>query len=535
VGERRFLDLSPVVATCILLFTLTFFWYLQAVGFDKDEMSDLELRAIPVYMAAVVAGECLSLVIAAHVGRRFLGSQLPAALLGGALFTLNFYCTFLGYFGAFLVQSDRVQLAVFLGAFALACLLAREMQQNRALRIAAVIVGPLLLASLFVENALAGGGAAGVRQRSSEASLSPGMATDAPTVRKVDFARRPNVYLISFDALTSDEIASRYIGIGPPLEYTKTLEANGARLLANAFSDGNWTKTTLNAVFALDVDYFDSLSESHKFGFFAGRRRSPLAEIFRHNGYRIQTLYRDNFLGRWQGPYVDFYGVASVGGICNRVETRLGFLGYCTRQMLAVMRWLVPAIDRAASGPPHLDFVLERIRVAARDGNPWLTLAYLPSPGHVDMAHDNHRASDRDAFRETFNRNQIAVAREIETVIATIRELDPGAIVLVFGDHGPMLTRNQTLEEDPEFFVLDHHAIRMAIWPGAACRVEFDGASRGGFITIAMAVRAIIICLADGVDPVNKSVTYSLPYWTKDRYDRYLYDNAPKAPAAFAR
>ena len=62
------------------------------------------------------------------------------------------------------------------------------------------------------------------------------------------------------------------------------------------------------------------------------------------------------------------------------------------------------------------------------------------------------------------------------------------------------------------------------MWPATACRSEFDEQSRGGFVTVAMAMRAIITCLAGGSDPVSKSVTYSLPYAIKD-FGRYLYDD----------
>jgi hypothetical protein len=151
------------------------------------------------------------------------------------------------------------------------------------------------------------------------------------------------------------------------------------------------------------------------------------------------------------------------------------------------------------------------------------------------MSYDHRRASDRDEFRETFARNQGTAAREMEAVIATIREVDPGAVALVFGDHGLLLSLNLGSEsylEDPEFYVLDHLAIRMAIWPADACRRELDDVAGLGFITVAMAMRAIVTCLSDGVDPVDKSVTYSVPFWTRDRYERYLYERAPKGRAA---
>src|SRR4030095_2626843 len=111
----------------------------------------------------------------------------------------------------------------------------------------------------------------------------------------------------------------RYIGIAPPLSYTTALESNGARLIPNAFADRMPTEPSLNSLLALDVGYFDALPDSEKDEFFSGRRRNPVAEIFRHNGYRIQTMFQNSFFGRRQGPYVDFYGVMSMLGICDQL------------------------------------------------------------------------------------------------------------------------------------------------------------------------------------------------------------------------
>jgi hypothetical protein len=125
-------------------------------------------------------------------------------------------------------------------------------------------------------------------------------------------------------------------------------------------------------------------------------------------------------------------------------------------------------------------------------------------------------------------------------VLTVIRRLDPDSIVLVFGDHGPLVSWRADgpghFLAGPEFFILTRHPIRMAIVPGEACAREIDDLSRGGYITLAMAMRAIITSLSGGLDPVHETVTYSLPYaktpygrgkvW---RYEDFLYDPAPPA------
>jgi hypothetical protein len=533
VSIARRADIPPLVAASVLICALTFYWYREAIGSTSDELSALEAWVIPIHVGVVLAVELAALATGSVLARRVLGRHWPVIALAAAIFTANFFAAFLVHFGPYLVQTDVVRWGVLPVVFALAALLVSELHQSRALRLAAVIVAPLLLAGALAADAWGSGTAE--PHAPGEATLSPGLATDATTVRKVAFAHRRNVYLIALDALTPDEFARSYMGLPTPLAYTTALERNGARVIPHAFADREASRPSLNSLLALDVNYWDALPDSVKYGFFTGRRRSPLGEIFRNNGYRIQTMYEDSYFGRAQGPYVDFYGVSKIAGVCDRVESRFGFLGYCTRQVLAVLRRLIPALDRTESSAPALDFVLQRIRIAADDRRPWFTLAYLTPPGHVKQSYNHAQASDREEFRAYFTTAQHEAAEAIDAVLATIRERDAGAIVLLFGDHGTMMTLNQHYDDDPTFFVLDRHAIEMAIWPADACARELDAASSAGFITIALATRAIITCLADGVDPIAGNVTYALPYWTRDRFERYLRIDAGVATGSRTR
>jgi len=525
-------NLGPVGAIFVGLVALTFFWYVQAIGDAADEMSSTEGWFIPTFMAAMLAVQGAMLVAAAWLGRRhagrFGGAKRAVCVLAALLICFNFFSNFLGHLGSFMLLERWVQGAVMVAVFAFAFVFSSELHESAGLRLAVVGGGPVLLAGSLVFASLTGERAPAERTE-AQAELSPGTTTGAPTVQKVTFKRKPNVYLLSFDALTTDGIAARYFNVPTPLKYSEVLEANQARVLRNAFSDREPTRPSLNSLLALDIDWFDGLADTFRYAFFTGRQPSPVIEIFRHNGYHVQTMHRTFYLGRRQGPYVDFYGVSSVEGVCDHVETRVAFLGYCSGRLRMVLSKVVPGIDRSAASRPFADLVVERIRATARDGQPWLTVAYSSSPGHADLSYDHRRADDRLAYRAEFNRNQMAAAAELRAMIATIRELDSEAIVLIFGDHGPIVPfvaeRESNYLAAPEFYVQTSHAVRMAVWPASACAREFDDASsKAGFVTIAMAVRAIITCLADGLDPVHATVKYSLPYGNKDSYARYLYE-----------
>ena len=40
---------------------------------------------------------------------------------------------------------------------------------------------------------------------------------------------------------------------------------------------------------------------------FSGLSPSPLTSLLRENGYKIQTGFSSNYLGRSKGPYIDYY------------------------------------------------------------------------------------------------------------------------------------------------------------------------------------------------------------------------------------
>jgi len=519
---------SPAIATLLALIALTYFWYGEAVGSARDEMSTREAWIIPLYMMAMLVMEGGMLLVLSRIGPRIFISDLPFLLLAASLFVVNFYSNFLGLFDPFLIQDNWVKVAVLAFAFAIALTVVSALNESRGMRLGVIVIAPLLLVGQYLFEVMSDSSDAAAASTPVQPDLSPAMTTDAATVRKVAFARRPNVYLFSFDALTSDSVAQQHLDLPPPLKYTESLVANGARLLPNAFADREPTRPSLNSVFALDIDWFDKLSDAERYAFFTGRRRSPLTEIFRHNGYRIQTMHRTNYFGRRQGPYVDFYGVAAFGSICVHIENPFAFLGYCTRRVRREMQQLLSEADQAVSGSPYLELVRQRIRHAARDGRPWLTVGYSLLPGHASRSHDHSRPGDRDAYRAQFLRNSEAAAAEIAAVFATLRDVDPGAIVLVFGDHGSLMSRGAALIHDVAFYVRDRHAIRMAIWPATACERNFDHTLRGGFVTVAMAVRAIVVCLAAGHDPVDGRVTYTLPYREAQGYERFLYEDEPR-------
>lgn len=364
-----------------------------------------------------------------------------------------------------------------------------------------------------------------------------------------EFARRPNVYVLSWDALIPASIAEKFLGLGRSgIPYLRALEEGGARIFRNMFTDRiapslagreiNPEMTEGSRVFHNSLLFLDPMVwERHRSGpsyffkgrdfpgqfhYFAGRRRSPLYEIFRENGYSILASYHNLYFGS-RGAHVDRYPIPRESeGQCLFEDERRNFrrLGFCHARRL----W--HETEKFTYGG-HLTETLQWIREPKR--RPWLSMMYFVWPTHTLAGYRHTNQARREIYRQRFVSNAANAARLIDKILAELRVHDPEAIVFFVGDHGACLSRDLFSKDDmriPErrrFYFLDSHAVVGAIYPADACAEEmrFDES----FVTSGMVMRAIVKCLAGegGEDPVHWETNYDLPY-SDARFSDYVYE-----------
>ena len=74
-----------------------------------------------------------------------------------------------------------------------------------------------------------------------------------------------------------------------------------------------------------------------------------------------------------------------------------------------------------------------------------------------------------------------------------------GGALLVFGDHGALLSTNVAFADAPEFVVQDHFGALGGVYPPDACAEWFDEAQeKRGYLTLLDAVHTVIRCLSGG-------------------------------------
>lgn len=358
--------------------------------------------------------------------------------------------------------------------------------------------------------------------------------TSAENVRLVEFRQKPNVYFVSFDSMIPKTLLQKHLGL-ESTPYHDILDAN-FRPFRNFFADRVLTRRSLNSLLAFDIGHDIQAEQLHtQDKFFSGVIPSPLLEIFKHNGYETNTLYRSQYLGIRQGQYVDNYHFQGSAwdlqnGVCEFINVKgihvLTFMGYCKLVKSPNFRDFVYELG---FGPgdgqdEQIGFLIDNMRAGLEKARPQFFLAYIFSPGHTEVAFNGYNEKSVDAYRSAFIKGSEDTASHLNEIIRFIDQEDPEAIVYVFGDHGPMLSRRHPRSEDPAFVVQDRMGVYGGIYPGDRCAASFANPYSRDFVTILQGAHMIIRCLSGGENAFVSLGDYRLENKDLGRYEKYLYE-----------
>ena len=317
-------------------------------------------------------------------------------------------------------------------------------------------------------------------------------------VRDVSLSRTPNLYFISFDSVVPRTLLNKYLDV-ETTGFHDLFDAKFRRF-PNLFANAVSTRRSLYTLLALDPEVFLSQQrEGADPRTFAGQSPSPLLGILRRNGYETTTLSTDAYLGRRKGPWVDSYVHILDRTLCNLLDEAIrpwAFWGYC--------RWF----RHEGSAFPSM---VERITsVVDADGDPRFTMAHLWIPGHVPSTYRHGDAAALERYRAYYLYNIEPATDYLDLLVRHVVEEDPGAVLLVYSDHGMYLSRGVEFEDDPEFFVQDRYGVLGGVFPPDACAPWFDAAAAPGWMTLLDAVHAVLLCLSDGKGALVEPRAYAI-------------------------
>lgn len=235
---------------------------------------------------------------------------------------------------------------------------------------------------------------------------------------------------------------------------------------------------------------------------FAGHFPSPLFRIFKDNGYETTTMYESYHFGETKGPFVDHYFIPGAPQLCRLLDERfhgVSFWGYCAlvgRHHPG--RAEITGAARYETYRRMINHLVYDVRSRSRK-RPQFAMAHVYAPGHTSRSYHHDDEHYFRGFRWHYLRGSNDAAFFLNELLLHLDEHDPEAILLVYGDHGPLLSRNVRFADAPNFVVQDHFGVLGGVYPRDACAEWFDRAQeRLGYLTLLDAVHTVLRCLSGG-------------------------------------
>ena len=338
-----------------------------------------------------------------------------------------------------------------------------------------------------------------------------------PELRPLTFTRTPNLYMLSFEALTDARVLHEHFGT--PREGTAlhaTLKAR-ARPVGALYANGVSTITSYNVLASLSDEAFDRALETVSYNrlvLFGGSHRSPLFELLRHNGYSVTTGYQTAYFSLSGGPGVDHHLVMSERPACKLMRFEgyeRAFWGYCATHAVR---------PREAARNEKL---MEAVRGTVRPGAKRFTWVHFSMPGHAPWPDYRHNMAERRDFITWYLERSETASRWLAGLLDHVERSDPDAIVLVFGDHGVLASMGIRGDTERTFMLRDRFSVAGGIFPPEACREEVDEAQAPGWLTHLDLIHAVLRCLSGGEDARRTRKSY------RPQQKSVWHDSAPDA------
>lgn len=499
--DGRPLDFASSLATkrgTILLVALLFLNGVTAsLAAVLDELSSHFWLPLFGWVAVVLALQ----VLVVYAALLWLKQSWVHSTLMTVLSVLNLFALYLSLLGAFqgqpiMIRAGEIALAaVCFGALFVA--VGKRIVPLRGVNFvfAVTLIGPVAALAL-------------------PSSAGPNITNRLAPFSDIEFRTKPNIHIVSFDALSASTLAAKYMGLAN-LAYEPLLDREGAVVFKNAFASHVPTQPSLNALMRLAHPNF-----ADDFGYFAGRTDGPVTHIMRNNNYNISTGFDQQYFGA-QGAFVDAYLPEETRTVRNSTlcalafDDPLKFFGFCTVGVL---------FDGPAPEGKWPDRVTNIVRqtISAPDDKSAFTLHYIINPiGHTTL---DYRSSDRKALERyalLYRNKAVELAGIMERLVETVRDDPAPSILMIMGDHGPFLSRTIDFEDDPTFVVQDQHGIFAAVlYNDTDCTPQQLQHYTAAFATPERILAGLMRCLASDPERLDAALNFDEAF----DFTKYLYE-----------
>lgn len=375
------------------------------VGYISNNQDILSLSG-SLYVLGVFTGFSLFFIVLVPLLLGAVGSLRTLMMMGAAFtFMITGMASLSARYRWLEEGSLRVQSAVFVAIFLAGWLLYRWPSGRKLARVVVV--------SFFLINGLTGlafrDGADRAVSEVAENRLAELIGSRTPPVT-------PDIYLLVYDAYVANETMLGY-GIDNSAQ-EKYLESLVFTLYPRLYSICPCSITTMSRTLNASEHYYGSSRRGVS-------GDGIVLNLLKGFGYDTYGIFKSDYFFRGIGSSYDssFPGPKGTGQLLVKAI----FMGEFR-------------FDVEFDRPSDRQFEDRKRSVFEMDsGNPRLVYVHTPLPGHSQDSGDC-RPDETELFREKLAEANLRMTRDIEMIIRN----DPGAIIVVSGDHGPYLTKNCT-------------------------------------------------------------------------------------------
>jgi len=229
----------------------------------------------------------------------------------------------------------------------------------------------------------------------------------------------PNIYLLIYDAYVINETMLEY-GIDNSAQ-EKYLETLGFKLYPHTYSVGDASISTMSRTLNASTEYYGSARK----GISGDGITQNLLKSF---GYETYGIFSTDYFFQGIGSSYDFsFPKASPSASAHKLLVKAIFMGEFRFD-----------VEVEFGSQSEEQFAENKLSIfESVPSKPRFVYMHTTAPGHSQNS-GACRPNETDLFRERL----IEANDEMKQDIGTITQKDPGAIIIVAGDHGPYLTKN---------------------------------------------------------------------------------------------
>lgn len=276
------------------------------------------------------------------------------------------------------------------------------------------------------------------------------------------FTHKPNVYLFIYDAYSSQDAYRKVFDFDNAEQYA-SLEQRGFKVI-HTFSNYRSTLQTLISVFLGKQHYYNTeTGVSDTQGgrpLFAGVVHNPVLSTLKSNGYHLQYIHALDYFVNEQGILDYMFPEKPITS-----SLRVFGLPLLTMRRDITLEAQTETLYARIHPPP------------GPGGTPWFTFSHVNLPAHSPSAADWRTLGN---FPARFREKTKLANRHMLNTIDRIRATDPGAVIIIFGDHGGHRYNKLAFGPDPmsafksegvspEIVALDESGIMIAFASAGLC------------------------------------------------------------------